>query len=163
MAFCLTLCCHIARGAKTKESLEPFVTCALTVQCKFYVHKDRIETIAIQMQTTHNVSADNKALGLSSLQEAESILAIIEELQLTKPATPQGVASGNHNQEIKSRTNIHRAGVSPGVSAGGSDEAPKGFKKAAAIDRMLDLVIKIARVLQEHPTDKDKFRLLEQR
>ena len=54
MAFCLSFCCHIARGAKTKESLEPFVTCALTVQCKFHVHKDRIETIAVQMQTTNS-------------------------------------------------------------------------------------------------------------
>ena len=31
------------------------------------------------------------------------------------------------------------------------------------MDRMLDLVIKIARVLQDHPTVKEKLRLLEQR
>ena len=55
------------------------------MQCKFHVHANRIQTIGQQMQSTHNVGADFKALGFSTLQEAESIIAIIEELQLTKP------------------------------------------------------------------------------
>ena len=86
-AFCLTLTIHIERSASSLsvKALEPFINCALTVQCKFHVHTHRIETIKQQMQSTHNVGADFKALGFSTLQEAESIIAIIEELQLTKP------------------------------------------------------------------------------
>ena len=70
------------------------------------------------MQSTHNVAADNKALGLSSLQEAESVLVVIEELQLTKPAESNTRVT---DHEIKARTTIQRADVSPDVSEGGSD------------------------------------------
>ena len=99
LAYCFSLCCQIARS-KDKKSLEPWIQTALTSQCKF--HQDRAMTISAKMQYTENVSADFKALGFSSLQEAEHILTIINLIRLSKPGDAR-----IPNAEIAAKINVH--------------------------------------------------------
>ena len=75
------------------------------------------------MQSAHNVCADNKALGLSSLQEAEAVLSIIEQLQLGKTDPPSSVKI--LNQDIKARINLQRADLPSDVSAEGANDTKK--------------------------------------
>jgi|GEM_PF-6765236 len=170
LAYCFSLCCQITRS-KDKKSLEPWIQTALTSQCKFHVHQDRAMTISAKMQYTENVSADFKALGFSALQEAEHILTIINLIRLSKPGEARIL-----NAEIAAKIHVHRAvaaetGALAGVSAADVDpesptKAPKpGSMKAGeeVAARMLDITIKVARVLLKYPALRMKLRLLEQR
>ena len=150
--------------------LDPWIQTAITSQCKFHVHQDQAITISAKMQYTENVSADFKALGFSTLQEAEHILTIIDMIRSSKPGEAR-----IQNSEIIAKINVHRAvaaetGTLAGVSAadvdtGSPEKAAKPGAKAGeeAAARMLDITIKIARVLQKYPALRLKLRLMEQR
>ena len=127
-------------------------------------------TISAKMQYTENVSADFKALGFSSLQEAEHILTTINLIRSSKPGDARIL-----NAEIAAKINVHRAvaaetGALAGVSAADVDpesptKAPKPGSKAGeeVAARMLDITIKVARVLLKYPQLRLKLRLMEQR
>ena len=116
LAYCFSLCCQISRS-KDKKVLEPWIQTAITSQCKFHVHQDRAITISAKMQYTENVSADFKALGFSTLQEAEHIITIMNLIRSSKPGEARIT-----NSEITAKINVHRAvaaetGALAGVSA----------------------------------------------
>ena len=166
LAFCFSLCCQIKRS-KDKSALAPWLQTAITTQCKFHVHKDRAITISAKMQYTENVSADFKALGFSTLQEAEHIMTIMELNKGERPGEARIT-----NAEFQSKISIHRAvaaerGALTGVSAADADtwDQKKGSEKKAtpAALCILDITIKVARTLQKYPALRAKLRLMEQR
>ena len=94
------------------------MTTALTVQCKFHIIKDKVQIFTKRMQHMEHVSADNTALGYSSLQEAEQVMSILSILQSRK-----GDDGKVTNQEVQAAIAIHRAQMleataAPDVSAG---------------------------------------------
>ena len=153
LAFCYALCCAIER----KETMEPWETAALTAQVKFHLLADQIGRVTRRMQFTENVSADFKALGFSALQEAEQIKYVITVLQSRKPSDDVRVTNSELHDAIKvARANASELVGAPDVSAG----TPK---PAAANVRMLDLTIKLARVIMKFPEILYKLRYMEQR
>ena len=161
LAFLYTVCCAMHRG----NNLDKLKEVALTGQVKFHVVRGRINIITMRLQFTENLGADEKAVGFSSLREAEEIMGILAELQAvaTAPVT---------NQEIRDTISIHRAKASEvlaDVSAAEADAneartaAPKDKDKDRGAQRMLDISIKLARVLAKHPQVLKKLRYMEQR
>ena len=167
LAFCFSLCLAIHRKPvkeKKEDYYAPWIHTALTTQCKFHVHRDRAETISAKMQFTEHLSADFKALGFSALQESEHIITIIDLIKHGRPGEARV-----QNSEIAAKINVHRAadtGKLAGVSEADADDNSTPAKKKGKADdaaRMLEISIKLARVLMKYPALRVKLRLLEQR
>ena len=152
MAFAYTICCGLHRG----DAVDKMKECALTGQCKFHVVRDKVAIIAMRIQFTEHIIADDKAIGYSALQEAEEIMSIITLLQ----SKTQGKVE---NAAIREVLDITRA-VADVSAADAEDESPSKPKdKKESNQRMLDITIKIARMFLMFPETLTALRFLEQR
>ena len=162
LAFLYTCCCAIERGC----NMDKLKDVALTVQVKFHIVRGKVQIITMRLQFTENLGADDKAIGFSALQEAEEIIGVITALQADRTGTTQVTY-----QEIREAITVQRAKLSEvlaDVSAADTepgDEHPAAHKdkdvKGAV--RMLDITIRLARVLQKYPQVLKKLRYMEQR
>jgi len=162
LAFFYTIVCAVQRG----DPLQPFKDTALTVQCEFHDVRDPVQIITKRIQFTENISADNKSLGFSALQEAEQLMSVLAHLRAAK-----GGNAVVTNQEIRDVMVLQRAHAAEsvagasGVSADAPEESPTKDSKAKdqSAQRMLGITIKIARVLGKFPQVLARLRFMEQR